>query len=410
MTVTDQSGTITREYDKRNLLVAYTDAAGNRIGYTYDANGNLILTKRPDGSTETIVRDKAGKMLSKKHGQYSVITDANGLYQMRARYYSPDLKRFVNQDVLLGTITDSQSLNRYAYTNGNPINRLDPFGLCAAMIKNLGHLVLNLLSMMLLFTPYAPLGAVLAGINAAWYFYDGDILGGLCSLGIVLGGVGGLIGGTAGLIMSGCGNLLMAGTSTWSAGQSIGKMCMDYQETGKIDPWDAVSATMNLGMAAMGTYGAAKSFASIPAMGRIKSKLESAWNARKSGEPEGTRAPTRTNDELVQEIASRAERIIGGRGSVAGTYKHTYARDLLNRYQRMYGDRGLRTETSWLDHVEVNYGTRGSVRLDVYDANTGSVFDYKFVSKPGTGLSQSQTYKILLNGPENIIVVSEVNP
>lgn len=192
------------------------------------------------------------------------------------------MKRFVNQDVLLGAISDSQSLNRYAYTNGNPINRLDPFGLCAAMLKNLGHLALNLLSTILLFTPFAPLGALLAGINAAWYFYDGDILGGLCSLGIVLGGVGGLIGGTAGLIMSGCGNLLMAGTSTWSAGQSIGKMYMDYQETGKINPWDVVSATMNLGMAVMGGYGAFKSFSSIPAMGRINSKLESAWNARKT--------------------------------------------------------------------------------------------------------------------------------
>ena len=202
---------------------------------------------------------------------------------MRARYYSPDLKRFVNQDVLLGAITNSQSLNRYAYTNGNPINRLDPFGLCAAMLKNLGHLALNLLATILLFTPFAPVGAVLAGINAAWYFYDGDILGGLCSLGIVLGGVGSLIGGTAGLIMSGCGNLLLAGTSTWSAGQSIGKMYMDYQETGTINPWDAVSATMNLGMAVMGGYGAFKSFSSIPAMGQINSKLESAWNARKSG-------------------------------------------------------------------------------------------------------------------------------
>jgi RHS repeat-associated protein len=40
---------------------------------------------------------------------------------MRARYYSPDLKRFVYQDVLVGAISDSQSLNRYAYTNGNPI-------------------------------------------------------------------------------------------------------------------------------------------------------------------------------------------------------------------------------------------------------------------------------------------------
>ena len=161
------------------------------------------------------------------------------------------------------------------------------------MLKNLGHLALNLLSTILLFTPFAPLGALLAGINAAWYFYDGDILGGLCSLGIVLGGVGSLIGGTAGLIMSGCGNLLLAGTSTWSAGQSIGKMYMDYQETGTINPWDAVSATMNLGMAVMGGYGAFKSFSSIPAMGRIKEAEISARAARNTN-PETGRGPEGT--------------------------------------------------------------------------------------------------------------------
>lgn len=48
---------------------------------------------------------------------------------MRARYYSPDLRRFVNADILRGGITDSTSLNRYAYVNGNPITFVDPLGL-----------------------------------------------------------------------------------------------------------------------------------------------------------------------------------------------------------------------------------------------------------------------------------------
>ncbi len=178
------------------------------------------------------------------------------------------------------------------------------------MLKNLGHLALNLLSTILLFTPYAPLGALLAGINAAWYFYDGDILGGLYSLGIVLGGVGGLIGGTAGQIMSGCGNLLLAGTSTWSAGQSIGKMYMDYQETGKINPWDAVSATMNLGMAVMGGYGAFKSFSSLPAIARIKeaeisAKAASGMAAERNGSFEG--AVNTSVDEPLEEALTASK-------------------------------------------------------------------------------------------------------
>jgi RHS repeat-associated protein len=63
------------------------------------------------------------------NGQDGVITDENGLYYMRARYYNPDIKRFVNLDVLLGSIDSGQSLNRYAYVNGNPVLYTDPYGL-----------------------------------------------------------------------------------------------------------------------------------------------------------------------------------------------------------------------------------------------------------------------------------------
>lgn len=48
---------------------------------------------------------------------------------MRARYYSPDLKRFINRDIATGDINDSQTLNRYAYVTGNPISYIDPFEL-----------------------------------------------------------------------------------------------------------------------------------------------------------------------------------------------------------------------------------------------------------------------------------------
>ena len=37
--------------------------------------------------------------------------DANGLYYMRARYYNPDIKRFVSADILAGSINDGRTLN-----------------------------------------------------------------------------------------------------------------------------------------------------------------------------------------------------------------------------------------------------------------------------------------------------------
>ena len=50
---------------------------------------------------------------------------------MRARYYSPELRRFINADIIPGEISNAITLNRYAYANGNPVSNIDPFGLSA---------------------------------------------------------------------------------------------------------------------------------------------------------------------------------------------------------------------------------------------------------------------------------------
>ena len=50
---------------------------------------------------------------------------------MRARYYSPELRRFINADVIAGEISNAVTLNRYAYANGNPVSNIDPLGLSA---------------------------------------------------------------------------------------------------------------------------------------------------------------------------------------------------------------------------------------------------------------------------------------
>jgi len=50
---------------------------------------------------------------------------------MRARYYSPEMRRFINADIISGEISNAITLNRYAYANGNPVSNTDPFGLAA---------------------------------------------------------------------------------------------------------------------------------------------------------------------------------------------------------------------------------------------------------------------------------------
>jgi len=74
------------------------------------------------------------------NGRDGVMTDANGLYYMRARYYNPEIKRFVNQDVLRGKVASGQSLNRYAYVSGQPVSYVDPLGLFG--LSDVGNAVL----------------------------------------------------------------------------------------------------------------------------------------------------------------------------------------------------------------------------------------------------------------------------
>ncbi len=52
-----------------------------------------------------------------------------GLQYLRARYYNAATGRFNRLDPFAGNFSDPQSLHRYLYTHGDPINGVDPTGL-----------------------------------------------------------------------------------------------------------------------------------------------------------------------------------------------------------------------------------------------------------------------------------------
>ena len=64
--------------------------------------------------------------------------EGNGLKYIRARYYSPELGRFITKDPLTGKDGDSQSLNRYVYALNNPVRLIDVSGFSAKEGKVLG--------------------------------------------------------------------------------------------------------------------------------------------------------------------------------------------------------------------------------------------------------------------------------
>ena len=114
--------------------------------YHFDCRGSTVAITDANGIiTDTFAYDTYGKLISRTgtsavifgyNGRDGVVTDTNGLIYMRARYYSPDMKRFVNADVIAGQISNAITLNRYAYANGNPVSFVDPFGLSAERGSN----------------------------------------------------------------------------------------------------------------------------------------------------------------------------------------------------------------------------------------------------------------------------------
>ena len=59
-------------------------------------------------------------------GQYGVMTEPNGFYYMRARYYDPKVGRFISEDPIGFAGGD---VNQYGYVGNQPVNGIDPMGL-----------------------------------------------------------------------------------------------------------------------------------------------------------------------------------------------------------------------------------------------------------------------------------------
>ncbi|WP_223868746.1 RHS repeat domain-containing protein [Paenibacillus sp. UASWS1643] len=120
-------------------LIGREDADGTYLSYHYDLRGSTtLLTDERNQVTDRYTYGLYGELEQHEgltqqpfayNGRDGVMTDANGLYYMRARYYDPKLKRFLNRDVIRGEIQDGQTFNRYAYVNGNPVSYIDPLGL-----------------------------------------------------------------------------------------------------------------------------------------------------------------------------------------------------------------------------------------------------------------------------------------
>lgn len=152
---TDGSNKVLRYYLYGEGLVSQITGNSHRY-YHFDQSGNtLALTDSKGVVTDTYAYEPFGNTTVKGTsynpfrfvGQYGVMDDGNGLHHMRARYYRPDLRRFVSLDAMNGKITDPMTLNRYQYVSGNPMTHVDPDGELAFLIPVAGFLLKEAASM-----------------------------------------------------------------------------------------------------------------------------------------------------------------------------------------------------------------------------------------------------------------------
>ena len=236
----------------------------NNIGSTEavtNIDGEIVETFDYGPYGELLSENKCGIMFL-YNGELGVATDSNGLYYMRARYYNPEIKRFINQDVMTGSITDTPTLNRYAYVNGNPISLNDPFGLSPFLnwLDGItGHDILDLLGML------PGIGFVFDGINAAWYAQEGDYYNAACSLVSALPGASDALGVFAKTGKS-C-KLVTAFHKTGSAGNlmigsyELGKTADKYISGDASFTWEEIKGDLfKVAMTGTSMWGSAKDF------------------------------------------------------------------------------------------------------------------------------------------------------
>jgi RHS repeat-associated protein len=100
-------------YDGLGSTVAITDENAQIVNaYAYSPYGLV-------GAQETIQNPFTYV------GRFGVMAEGNGLYYMRARYYDPQVGRFINKD----PIGYAGGMNLYEYVRNNSVNWVDFFGL-----------------------------------------------------------------------------------------------------------------------------------------------------------------------------------------------------------------------------------------------------------------------------------------
>lgn len=127
---TDASYTITTRYEYGLDLERMKNIGASSYYYHTDALGSVRkLTDVNQNITDSYLYDAFGNTLSSSGSSGNAYKftgerydGSAGLLYLRARYYDPEIGRFMSRDPI-------EDVNLYVYVENNPVNKVDPKGL-----------------------------------------------------------------------------------------------------------------------------------------------------------------------------------------------------------------------------------------------------------------------------------------
>lgn len=131
----DGNNVIQKYYIYGNGLLGMATSGGSLYNYHFDGTGHTVaLTDASANVVNKYAYTPFGAIANQQEtisqpfkyvGKYGVMTEPNGLYYMKARYYDSSVGRFISEDPLGFGGGD---VNLMAYVGNNPVNYNDPLG------------------------------------------------------------------------------------------------------------------------------------------------------------------------------------------------------------------------------------------------------------------------------------------
>jgi RHS repeat-associated protein len=153
---TNAAGSVQRRYVYGYGLLEQIDSANAARYYHYDPTGSTLALSNSSGvMSDRYAYTPFGETTAsgatvnpfRYVGKLGVMDDGNGMNYMRARYYRPDMGRFMSLDAVLGNAEEAQGLNRYAYVRGNPVMGVDPSGLFIETAWDVANVAMDVASL-----------------------------------------------------------------------------------------------------------------------------------------------------------------------------------------------------------------------------------------------------------------------